>query len=223
MKILLAEDNETTANHLRNGFVQSGFVVDLVDDGADVLYHATNCDYDLIVLDIMLPQQDGWSVLARLRNAGNQTPVLVATACDAVSDRIRGLELGADDYLVKPFTFSELLARARSVLRRGPGRQPEALCIADLTIDLKQHKVARGEKRIDLTAKQFVLLSLLVRHAGEVLPRMMIAEQVWDMNFQSDTNVIDVAIRRLRRKVDNPFDRKLIHSVRGMGYVLEAR
>jgi two-component system copper resistance phosphate regulon response regulator CusR len=198
-------------------------VVDVADNGADALLYATTGDYDAIILDIMLPQWDGWSILEKLRATGKQTPVLCVTACDAVSDRVKGLELGADDYLVKPFTFSELRARVRSLLRRGPARPVETLAIADLTIDLVQRKVTRGGRRIDLTAKEYLLLSLLARRSGEILPRAVIAEQVWDMNFQSDTNVVDVAIKRLRCKVDNPFERRLIHSVRGMGYVLEER
>jgi two-component system copper resistance phosphate regulon response regulator CusR len=223
VKILVAEDHEKTAAYVRNGLGESGFVVDVADNGADALLYATTGDYDVIILDIMLPQWDGWSILERLRSTGKQTPVLCVTACDAVSDRVKGLELGADDYLVKPFTFSELRARVRSLLRRGPARQVETLAIADLTIDLVQRKVSRGGRRIDLTAKEYLLLSLLARRAGEILPRTVIAEQVWDMNFQSDTNVVDVAIKRLRNKVDIPFERRLIHSVRGMGYVLEER
>jgi two-component system copper resistance phosphate regulon response regulator CusR len=223
MRILVAEDDRKTGVFLRDGFAESGFVVDLAVNGGDALFLAATGDYDLVVLDVMLPQCDGWSVLEKLRSAGKQTPVLFLTARDAVSDRVKGLELGADDYVVKPFTFSELRARVRALLRRGPSRQPETLCIADLKVDLAQQKVARGGVRINLTGKEFRLLSLFARRAGEVLPRTLIAEQVWDMNFDSDTNVVDVAVRRLRSKVDDPFDPKLIHSVRGMGYVLEAR
>ena len=168
----------------------------------------------------MLPRQDGWSVLLQFRQAGKQTPVLFLTARDAVQDRVRGLELGADDYLIKPFAFSELLARVRSLLRRGPSRPQERLRIADLEIDLIRHKVSRGGHLIDLAPKEFALLSLLMRRASEVLSRTLISEQVWDMNFDSDTNVVDVAVRRLRRKVDDPFAKKLIHTVRGVGYVL---
>ena len=223
MRILIAEDDQKTVAFLRNGFAESGFVVDVAVNGGDAMFLATTGDYDVIVLDVMLPQWDGWSVLEKLRSAGKQTPVLFLTGRDAVTDRVKGLELGADDYLVKPFTFSELRARVRALLRRGSSRAPETLCIADLRVDLAQQKVARGVVRINLTAKEFRLLSLFARRTGEVLPRTLIAEQVWDMNFDSDTNVVDVAVRRLRSKVDDPFDPKLIHSVRGTGYVLEAR
>jgi two-component system, OmpR family, copper resistance phosphate regulon response regulator CusR len=223
MKILVTEDDSKTATYLHGGLTESGFVVDVAVNGTDGLFLATTGNYDLIVLDVMLPELDGWNILTRLRGAGNSTPVLFVTARDSVADRVKGLELGADDYLVKPFTFSELRARVRSVLRRGPGRQAETLYVADLTIDLVQHRVTRSGQRLHLTPKEFGLLSLLARHVGEVLPRTLIAEQVWDMNFDSDTNVVDVAIRRLRGKVDEPFAAKLIHSVRGMGYVLEPR
>ncbi|MBI2320389.1 MAG: heavy metal response regulator transcription factor [Betaproteobacteria bacterium] len=223
MKILVIEDDRKTADYLRKGLSESGFLVDVADNGADALHLATTGDYDLITLDVMLPQWDGWSILSKLRSNGKQMPVLFLSACDAVSDRVKGLELGADDYLVKPFTFSEFRARVKTLLRRAPGRQTETLCIADLKLDLGQQKVTRGGQRIHLTAKEFGLLSLMMRRAGEILPRTLIAEQVWDMNFDSDTNVVDVAIRRLRGKVDDPYDLKLIHSVRGMGYVLETR
>src|SRR5262249_6500525 len=172
--------------------------------------------YDLIILDVMLPRRDGWSVLKELRRAGKQTPVLFLTARDSVHDRVKGLELGADDYLVKPFAFSELLARVRSIMRRGAPGQTESLRIADLEIDLIRHKATREGKRLDLTPKEFALLSLLARRAGEVLSRTLIAEQVWDMTFDSGTNVVDVHVRRLRAKVDDPFEHKLIHTVRGV-------
>ena len=223
MRILIIEDERKTAAYLRKGLSESGFVVDVANRGDDGLHLALSQDYDLVVLDVMLPERDGWSVLAAIRQAGKQTPVLFLTARDAVPDRVKGLELGADDYLVKPFAFSELLARVHSILRRGPGRQPETVHVADLELDLVRHKAARGDQRLDLTAKEFALLSLLARRKGEVLSRTLIAEQVWDMHFDSDTNVVDVAVRRLRRKTDDPFPRKLIHTVRGMGYVLDER
>ncbi|MFH0872672.1 MAG: heavy metal response regulator transcription factor [bacterium] len=223
MRILIVEDEKKTAAYLKKGLSESGFVVDVVEQGEDGLHLARTGDYDLVILDVMLPKQDGWSVLNEMRRSGKQTPVLFVTARDSIQDRVKGLELGADDYLVKPFAFSELLARVRSILRRGPARQPEMLRIADLEIDLLRHRATRDGKRLDLTPKEFALLSLLVRRAGDVLSRTLIAEQVWDMNFDSDTNVVDVSVRRLRSKVDDPFAKKLIHTVRGMGYVLEER
>jgi two-component system, OmpR family, copper resistance phosphate regulon response regulator CusR len=223
MKLLIVEDESKTAAYLRKGLAENGFVVDVAGNGADGLHLATSSDYDLIILDVMLPQRDGWSILTSLRKAGRQIPVLFLTARDSVEDRVKGLELGADDYLVKPFAFSELLARVRTLLRRGQTRQTETLRIADLEIDLMRHRVNRAGQRIDLPPKEYALLSLLARRSGEILSRTLIAEQVWDMNFDSDTNVVDVAIRRLRSKVDDPFEKKLIYSVRGMGYVLEER
>jgi two-component system, OmpR family, copper resistance phosphate regulon response regulator CusR len=222
MRILVVEDEVKTAAYLRKGLAENGFVVDIARSGTDGAHLAATQDYDLILLDVMLPGTDGWSILQSLRRE-KQTPVLFLTAKGTVEDRVKGLELGADDYLVKPFAFSELLARVRSILRRGTARQSDVLRVADLEVDLPRHKVLRGNERIDLTAKEFNLLLLLMRRAGEVLSRTLIAEQVWDMNFDSDTNVVDVAIRRLRAKVDDPFRLKLIHNVRGMGYVLEER
>lgn len=222
MKILIVEDEPKTGDYLRQGLAEAGFIVDLARDGLDGLHLAQSGEYDLIVLDVMLPRLDGWGVLETLRRAGRETPVLFLTARDQVEDRVRGLELGADDYLVKPFAFSELLARVRTLLRRGRSKEPEVLRAADLELDLLRRRVLRAGQRIDLTAKEFALLELLLRRQGEVLPRSLIASQVWDMNFDSDTNVIEVAVRRLRAKVDDPFEPKLIRTVRGMGYVLEA-
>ena len=223
MRILIVEDERKTAAYLRKGFSESGFSVDVASRGGDGLHLALSRDYDLIVLDVMLPEPDGWAVLDAIRRAGKQTPILFLTARDSVPDRVKGLEQGADDYLVKPFAFSELLARVRSILRRGTSRQADTLRVADLELDLVRHKATRSGQRLDLTAREFLLLSLLARRKGEVLSRTLISEQVWDINFDSDTNVVDVAIRRLRRKMDDPFPQKLIQTVRGMGYVLEER
>ena len=223
MKILVVEDERKTAAYLRKGLLEEGYVIDRAENGEDGLELARSSDYDLIILDVMLPKRDGWSVISELRRSGKQTPVLFLTARDAIQERVKGLELGADDYLVKPFAFSELLARVRTILRRGPARQPEKLRIADLEIDPARHKATRAGKRLDLTPKEFLLLSLFARRQGEVLSRTLIAEQVWDMNFDSGTNVVDVHVRRLRSKVDDPFPQKLIHTVRGVGYVLEER
>jgi len=222
MKILIVEDEVKTGDYLKQGLSEAGFVVDLARDGMDGLHLALTDAYDLVVLDVMLPSLDGWQVLDGLRRAGKDVPVLFLTARDQVTDRVKGLELGADDYLVKPFAFAELLARARTLLRRGKAKEPEQLRVADLELDLLRRRVSRSGRRIDLTAKEFGLLELLMRRQGEVLPRSLIASQVWDMNFDSDTNVIEVAVRRLRAKMDDDFEPKLIRTVRGMGYVLEA-
>ncbi|MCC6657450.1 MAG: heavy metal response regulator transcription factor [Rhodocyclaceae bacterium] len=221
MKILIVEDEPKTGDYLKQGLTEAGFVADLARNGPDGLHLGLSEDYDLVVLDIMLPGLDGWQVLRELRQAGRHAPVLFLTARDQVEDRVKGLELGADDYLVKPFAFSELLARCRSLLRRGKAKEPETLKAADLELDLMRRRVTRAGRRIDLTAKEFALLELLLRRQGEVLPRSLIASQVWDMNFDSDTNVIEVAMRRLRAKIDDDFEPKLIRTVRGMGYVFE--
>ena len=223
MRILVVEDEPKTAGFLSKGLRENGFVVDIASRGEDALHLSRTAAFDLIVLDVMLPTLDGWSVLSAIRQDGRQTPVLFLTARDAVEDRVHGLELGADDYLVKPFAFSELLARVRSILRRGPNRQPETVRVADLELDIVRHRASRAGRRLNLTPKEFSLLSLLARRTGEVLSRTLIAEQVWDVNFESDTNVVDVHVRRLRSKVDDRFDKPLIHTVRGVGYVLEDR
>jgi two-component system copper resistance phosphate regulon response regulator CusR len=223
MKILIVEDEVKTGDYLRQGLSEAGFVVDLARDGLDGLHLALTESYDLAVLDVMLPGIDGWQVLREIRRAGWEFPVLFLTARDEIDDRVRGLELGADDYLVKPFAFAELLARVRTLLRRGvKAKEPDALRATDLELDLLRRRVTRAGQRIDLTAKEFSLLELLLRRQGEVLPRSLIASQVWDMNFDSDTNVVEVAVRRLRAKIDDRFEPKLIRTVRGMGYVLEA-
>jgi two-component system copper resistance phosphate regulon response regulator CusR len=223
MRILIVEDETKTAAYLKQGLEENSFAVDVARTGEEGLRLALSGDYGLVILDVMLPERDGWSILAEVRRAGKQTPVLFLTARDAVQDRVKGLELGADDYLVKPFAFSELLARVRSILRRGPGRQSDTLRVGDLEIDPLRHRITRAGQRLDLTPKEYALLLLLLRRSGEVLSRTLIAEQVWDMNFDSDTNVVDVHVRRLRAKVDDPWPQKLVHTVRGIGYVMEQK
>jgi len=223
MKILIVEDEVKISDYLRQGLSEAGFLVDLARNGLDGHHLAMTGDYDLLILDVMLPDVDGWRILQSLREASRQVPVLFLTARDSVEDRVKGLELGADDYLVKPFAFPELLARVRTLLRRGVVPATDTtLRVADLELDLMRRRVTRSGERIALTAKEFALLELLIRHRDEVLPRSLIASQVWDMNFDSDTNVIDVAIRRLRGKIDDRFAHKLIHTVRGMGYMLDS-
>jgi two-component system, OmpR family, copper resistance phosphate regulon response regulator CusR len=222
MKVLIVEDEPKTGDYLRQGLREAGYTADLARSGTDGLHLALTGDHDLIVLDVRLPELDGWQVLEAVRRAGSEIPVLFLTARDQIEDRVKGLELGADDYLVKPFAFSELLARVRALLRRGrSSTEPTTLRVADLELDLLRRRATRGGNRIDLTAKEFALLELLMRRRGEVLSRSVIASLVWDMNFDSDTNVIEVAIRRLRSKVDETFEPRLIQTVRGMGYVLE--
>ncbi|MEB3438207.1 heavy metal response regulator transcription factor [Pseudomonas sp. A2] len=222
MKLLVAEDEPKIGVYLQQGLTEAGFTVDRVMTGADALQQAQSEAYDLLILDVMMPGLDGWEVLRKIRAAGQDVPVLFLTARDGVDDRVKGLELGADDYLVKPFAFSELLARVRTLLRRGNGGSAQTtMKMADLEVDLLKRRATRNGKRIDLTAKEFSLLELLMRRRGEVLPKSLIASQVWDMNFDSDTNVIEVAIRRLRAKIDDDFAPKLIHTARGMGYMMD--
>lgn len=221
MRLLIVEDEPKTAAYLKRGLSENGFVADLAHDGDQAIGFAETSKYDLIVLDIMLPRRDGWSVLAHLRASRDQTPVICLTARDAVDDRVKGLRAGADDYLTKPFAFSELLARIHTVLRRAPQRAPECIRIVDLELDLAKQRAVRGGRRLELTPKEFLLLSLLARNVGNVLSRTVIAEQVWGMNFDCDTNVVDVHVRRLRSKVDDPFAQKLIRTVRGVGYSLK--
>ena len=223
MRILVVEDEPKTAGFLRQGFTESGFVVDVAASGTQGRWLASGTRFDLIILDVMLPGIDGLSLLRELRSGGDPTPVLLLTARDGLDDRITGLDAGADDYLVKPFAFSELLARVRSVLRRGPTRVPDVVQVADLVVNITRIRATRGRTRLDLTPKEFSLLSLLARRRGEVLSRTFISEQVWDMNFDSDSNVIDVHIGRLRTKLDGGREPKLIHTVRSVGYVLEDR
>jgi two-component system, OmpR family, copper resistance phosphate regulon response regulator CusR len=223
MRLLLVEDEPKLVAFLRKGLGENGFVVDVAMNRADGSYLATSGPpYDLLILDIGLPDGEGWDVLSAVRKAGLASAVIFLTARSSIADRMRGFDLGTDDYLTKPFAFCELLARVRRLLRRSCARTVDASLIADLHIDYGSQRVRRGGQRIELTAKEFSLLSLLARHSGEILSRTVISEQVWDMSFDSDSNVVDVAIRRLRAKVDEPFPEKLIRSYRGRGYCLEA-
>jgi two-component system copper resistance phosphate regulon response regulator CusR len=226
MRLLVVEDEVKLAQYLHKGLSENGHVVDVARDGIEGRRLATGGAYDLVLLDLMLPGVDGFGVLSAIRATNRQLPVLMLTARDKVEDRVRGLEQGADDYLVKPFAFSELLARVGALLRRSPQGQAQAtttLSMGDLELDLIARKAGRAGRRLDLTAKEFKLLTLLLRRRGQILSRTTLAEQVWDMNFDSDTNVVEVAVRRLRAKLDDPFEAKLLHTVRGMGYVLEER
>ena len=223
MRILIVEDEAKIRASTKRALVQQGFNVVEAEEGETGLHLAATEEFELIILDVMLPLRDGWSVVKALREKGKQVPVLFLSARDDVPDRVKGLELGGDDYLVKPFAFSELLARVRSLLRRPAARQADKLRVDDLELDLVRHKATRGGKALDLTAKEFSLLALLVQRTGEVIARTLLLEQVWDVNFDGDTNVIDVAVGRLRKKLDDPFPTKLLHTVRGVGYVLERR
>ncbi|MBH0044050.1 MULTISPECIES: heavy metal response regulator transcription factor [unclassified Pseudoalteromonas] len=222
MRLLVVEDEAKTGDYLKQGLSEAGFQVSLARNGLDGHHLAMTELFDVIILDVMLPDVSGWKILQSLREADNKTSVLFLSARDSIGDRVKGLELGADDYLIKPFAFAEVLARVRTLIRRGAVQTvDDILIVADLEMDIPKRKIQRAGKRILLSNKEFSLLELLLRREGEVLPRSLIASQVWDMNFDSDTNVIDVAIRRLRAKVDDDFTVKLIHTVRGMGYKLE--
>lgn len=223
MRILIVEDENKTAAYLRQGLTEAGFQVDIAENGENGLFQATQQHYDLVILDVMLPKIDGWSLITRIRAKKQDQRVLFLTAKDNIEDKVKGLELGADDYLIKPFAFSELLARIRTLLRRGSVQQSNHIRIADLTIDLAKHKANRGDSTLHLSSKEFALLVFLAQHPGQVLSRTLIAERIWDINFSSDTNVIDVAIKRLRQKIDDGFEKKLIHTLRGVGYVFEER
>jgi two-component system copper resistance phosphate regulon response regulator CusR len=223
MRLLIIEDERRTAAHLQKGLSENGFTVDVAYDGFEGFELARTGDYALIVLDVMLPIRDGWTVFDELRREGIMTPVLFVTARDRVEDRVKGLEMGADDYLVKPYSFSELLARVRTVLRRGPAMQEQVLRIADLELDTRRFRVIRQGRNLQLTRREFLLLTCLARSAGEVVSRTRIVEQVWDINFDTGSNIVEATMRRLRAKVDDPFEKPLIHNVRGIGYVLESR
>lgn len=223
MKILIVEDEPKAAAYLRQGLEEAGFVVDIAPDGTAGAARARSNAYALIVCDVMLPGQDGFALVNELRRSGRHTPVLFVTARDELEAKVRGFDVGGDDYLVKPFAFAELLARVRALLRRAPERAPEVYTVGDLVCDIRTRRVERGGRRIDLTPKEFALLQFLLERACEVVSRTLIADRVWDMNFDSDTNVIDVQIRRLRAKIDAPPSQPLLHTVRGVGYVLEER
>ena len=223
MKILVIEDEQRVATYLAQGLTEAGFVVDVAPDGDAGLAAARGEEYALVVCDVMLPKRDGFSVVGELRRTGRSAPILLVTARDGIDDRVRGLNLGADDYIVKPFAFAELLARVRALLRRTPARTPDVYRVADLVCDIRTRRVERGGRRIDLTPKEFALLQFFLEYAGEVVSRTLIADRVWEMSFDSDSNVIDVQVRRLRTKLEPPGLTPLVHTVRGVGFVLEDR
>ena len=223
MKVLVVEDDRKVAGFIEQGLTEEGHVVDVAPDGDEATMLAHVYEYDVILLDVMLPKKNGFQVATELRREGRNTPILMLTSRDAAEDVVRGLDAGADDYLSKPFRFEELLARMRALVRRGGAERMEVLQFGDIALDRLKHFATVGGKKLDLTAKEFKLLALLLQRRGQVLSRTVLAEQVWDMNFDSDTNVVDVAVRRLRSKLDDPYDAKLLHTVRGMGYVLEQR
>lgn len=222
MHILIVEDEQKIARFLRRGLMENGFVVDVAEDGDQGLEYALSRSVDLIILDVVLPKRDGWSIVTELRRNEIHTPVLFLTARDSVPDRVKGFDLGADDYLIKPFHFSELLARIRSLVRRTPERREETITVGDLEIDPRRHRVTRAGTALSLTAKEFSLLLYLASSAGDIVSRTEIVEQVWDINFDTGTNVVEVMMRRLRAKIDDPFEKKLIQTIRGVGYVLRA-
>lgn len=223
MKILVIDDDPRSVASIRKGLRDSGFVLDVAPDGHTGLQLAQATEYDLIVLEVMVPGRDGWSILEELRTAGNLTPVLFLTAIGDLEDRVKGLDLGADDFLVKPFALPELLARIRAILRRSPRRLPDPLKVGDLEIDLLTRRVSRAGRRVQLTAKEFALVSHLARRAGQPLSVARLAEMVWDMNYEVESNTVVVHMRRLRAKLDGPFEHKLVHTIRGVGYVMEVR
>jgi two-component system copper resistance phosphate regulon response regulator CusR len=221
--MLIVEDEEKATAQLKKGLAEANVFTDVANDGLKGLSLAQSKDYDLILLDVMLPGINGFEVLKKLRSSGSKTPIIMLTALDSINDRVMGLQLGADDYLIKPFAFSELLARIQAIMRRGMDLKSDILNVADLEVNFFSHSASRGGKRLDLTIKEFALLSLLMRRSGEALSRMRIAERIWNLGYDSNLKIVDVKIGNLRAKVDDPFDKKLIHTIRGVGYVLEDR